>query len=355
MTLDGAHYLWGTIGADLSVLRRRRDGPGAVPFRLARGEGRAPAGFGIGLRRRLPLGARGDRGLGPRPSGQRDQECRRHRSRGPGSSAISSWRSRRTPKRPGRRMRAKSITTIPGLTPMPSSATRGSGPRRRSSPTRPGLPTPWSRRSRWIRRGDASVRQTMAVVEYPDAPARPYSSQYEIDLWTNPARSYVYPHLVNKDKKALKGTDYLADDPVLYNLTDKKTYEEFLARVAGHIQGQVRRSGRHGQRLLGGPEHRRIHPGQLLLSQPAEAGPGGRRLQPRPLRRQSRQPEDRAVEPSLRQDADHRLLRDERHGLGRAPLHRHRGPLAGDRDAPRPLRRGTRMPTGSWIRANRPR
>ncbi len=86
--------------------------------------------------------------------------------------------------------------------------------------------------------GDASVRQTMAVVEYLDAPARPYSSKYEIDLWTNPARSYVYPHLVNKDKKALKGTDYLADDPVLYNLTDKKTYQEFLERVAEHIQAK---------------------------------------------------------------------------------------------------------------------
>ena len=84
--------------------------------------------------------------------------------------------------------------------------------------------------------GDTSVRQTMAVVEYGDAPARPYSSRYEIDLWTNPARSYVYPHLVGKDKKALKGTDYLADDPVLYNLTDRKTYEEFLARVRDHLK-----------------------------------------------------------------------------------------------------------------------
>jgi hypothetical protein len=84
--------------------------------------------------------------------------------------------------------------------------------------------------------GDVSARQTMAVVEYGDAPARPYASRYEIDIWTNPARSFVYPHLVDKDKKALKGTDYLADDPVLYNLTDKKTYDEFLARVREHIQ-----------------------------------------------------------------------------------------------------------------------
>jgi hypothetical protein len=83
--------------------------------------------------------------------------------------------------------------------------------------------------------GDAAVRQTMAVVEYGDADARQYASRYEIDIWTNPSRSYVYPHRVNKDKKAIQGTNYLADDPVLYNLTDRKTYDEFLARVRGHI------------------------------------------------------------------------------------------------------------------------
>jgi hypothetical protein len=86
--------------------------------------------------------------------------------------------------------------------------------------------------------GDVSARQTMAVVEYRDAPARPYSSRYEIDVWTNPSRTYVYPHLVDKNKTALKGTDYLADDPVLYNLTDKKTYDEFLVRVRDHIKAK---------------------------------------------------------------------------------------------------------------------
>jgi hypothetical protein len=83
--------------------------------------------------------------------------------------------------------------------------------------------------------GDASSRQTLAVVEYGEGPARPYASRYEIDLWTNPSRSYVYPHRVDRDKRALKGTDYLADDPVLYDLSDKKTYDEFLARVRDHI------------------------------------------------------------------------------------------------------------------------
>jgi hypothetical protein len=84
--------------------------------------------------------------------------------------------------------------------------------------------------------GDTASRQTMAMVEYREAPARSYASRYEIDIWTNPSRSYVYPHRVDKDKRALQGTDYLADDPVLYNLKDRTTYDEFLARVRAHIR-----------------------------------------------------------------------------------------------------------------------
>lgn len=83
--------------------------------------------------------------------------------------------------------------------------------------------------------GDAASRQTMAVVEYGETPARPYASRYEIDIWTNPSRSYVYPHRVDKDNKALLGANYLGDNPVLYNLKDKKTYDDFLVRVRDHI------------------------------------------------------------------------------------------------------------------------
>jgi hypothetical protein len=83
--------------------------------------------------------------------------------------------------------------------------------------------------------GDVSSRQHMALVEYPDGPARSYASRYEIDIWTNPYRKYVYPHRVNRDTSALKGTDYLADDPVLFNLTDSKTYDAFLKAVREHI------------------------------------------------------------------------------------------------------------------------
>ncbi len=84
--------------------------------------------------------------------------------------------------------------------------------------------------------GDRSSRQTMQCVEYANAPARDYSSQYEIDLWTNPYKKFVYPHRVDQNVAALEGTDYLADDPVLYNLSDTATYESFTQRVVAHIE-----------------------------------------------------------------------------------------------------------------------
>ena len=83
--------------------------------------------------------------------------------------------------------------------------------------------------------GDASSRQYMSSVEYAAAPARKYSSKYEIDLWTNPYRKFVYPHRANRNLDAMKGTDYLADDPDLFNLSDTKTYDAFFERVKAHI------------------------------------------------------------------------------------------------------------------------
>jgi len=85
-------------------------------------------------------------------------------------------------------------------------------------------------------RHDPSSRQHMALVEYADAPARTYSSRYEIDLWMGPYRKCVYPHRVNRDIGALAGTNYLADDPGLFNRTDAKAYGGFFERVKAHIQ-----------------------------------------------------------------------------------------------------------------------
>ncbi len=84
--------------------------------------------------------------------------------------------------------------------------------------------------------GDASSRQTMWVAEYADGPAKTYSSQYDIDLWTTPYKKFVYPHRVDLDRAALAGTDYLADDPDLFNLSDSATYTAFIERVKSHIE-----------------------------------------------------------------------------------------------------------------------
>jgi transglutaminase-like putative cysteine protease len=85
---------------------------------------------------------------------------------------------------------------------------------------------------------DAAARQFMGMVEYPDAPARSYKSKYEIDVWTNPYRKYVYPHRVDTRVEALAGTDYLADDDMLYNLNDRETYDAFFARVKAYIASE---------------------------------------------------------------------------------------------------------------------
>jgi hypothetical protein len=84
--------------------------------------------------------------------------------------------------------------------------------------------------------GDVASRQHMRLVEYANAPARVYSSRYEIDLWTNSSRKYVYPHRANRNSDALEGTDYLADDPDLFNLDDRETYEAFFERVRAYIR-----------------------------------------------------------------------------------------------------------------------
>lgn len=86
--------------------------------------------------------------------------------------------------------------------------------------------------------GDQSSRQHMMVVTYSGAPARAYSSRYEIDLWTNRCRKYVYPHRVDRNADALKGTNYLADDPDLFNLCDRKTYDGFFDRVKAHVEAK---------------------------------------------------------------------------------------------------------------------
>ncbi len=84
--------------------------------------------------------------------------------------------------------------------------------------------------------GDSTSRQILHCVTYDAPTAASHSSRYEIDLWTNPYKKYVYPHRVDRDEQALTGTCYLADDSTLYNLSDRATYESFVQRVGAHIR-----------------------------------------------------------------------------------------------------------------------
>ena len=85
--------------------------------------------------------------------------------------------------------------------------------------------------------GDRSSRQYMRSVVFGDAPAQFYKSQYEIDMWTRPYKKFIYPHRVDNDTSKLKGTNYLEDDPELYNLkSDRETYVAFIERIKKHIE-----------------------------------------------------------------------------------------------------------------------
>lgn len=86
--------------------------------------------------------------------------------------------------------------------------------------------------------GDTSSRQILRCIEFDSTTTATYASRYEVDLWTNPYKKFVYPHRVDGDKRALQGAGYLADDLTLYNLGDAATYDAFLQRVRKHIQGK---------------------------------------------------------------------------------------------------------------------
>ncbi|MGD8240743.1 MAG: transglutaminase family protein [Armatimonadota bacterium] len=84
--------------------------------------------------------------------------------------------------------------------------------------------------------GDRSSRQHFRSVQYAAAAGRKCASRYEIDLWTNRYRKFVYPHRASRKAAGLEGTDYLADDAHLYNLSDAATYDAFIERVSSHIR-----------------------------------------------------------------------------------------------------------------------
>lgn len=84
--------------------------------------------------------------------------------------------------------------------------------------------------------GDPAARQWFSRVVYDEVPSLAATSTFEVDVWTRRGRHLVYPHLASRDAAALAGTDYLADDDVLFNLSDRATYEAFVARVARWVE-----------------------------------------------------------------------------------------------------------------------
>lgn len=234
MTMDGTRYLWGTVGRDFLYCAEAETGRGLFHFAFPRSaaENEKSSGLAFGLETLwVPEGVSGpDRVHRVNVTKNLDAAYEgphivRH------LIMTVSTEPEGTPPDPGKvyhyysRPYAYNQLGNQGIWPETekfADVSQASNAQLKTMTLDPG--------------SDPSSRQYLALVEYGNAPARKYSSRYEIDIWTNPYRKFVYPHRVNKNIAALKGTNYLADDPVLYNLSDKKTYDEFFARVRAHIE-----------------------------------------------------------------------------------------------------------------------
>lgn len=233
MTLDGARYFWGTVGSDFLYCAEAGAARGLFHFARPRSGRESSLGWG------LAFGA--DSLWVPEQEGSRSLVHR-----------VNVTRNLDAPVEGARALRhlTMEITTEPeGPEAKPGKVyhnysrpyaysqlgNQGTWPETEKASDISGAANAAVKAITLDPGGDVSSRQYMTVVEYAEAPARAYTSRYEIDMWTNTSRTFVYPHRVDLDRKALQGTDYLADDPVLYNLQDKRTYEEFIDRVRAHI------------------------------------------------------------------------------------------------------------------------
>ncbi len=233
MTLDGVRYLWGTVGEDFLYCAEALAGRGLFHFARPRSGQDSRLGWGLAF------------GAGslwvPEQAGGRG---RIHR--------VNVTRNLDAPVEGGRALRhlIMEITTEPeGAEAKPGKVfhnysrpyayaqlgNQGAWPETEKAGDASGAGNASVRAITMDPAGDAASRQFMSVVEYAEAPARAYTSRYEIDMWTNTSRTFVYPHRVDLDRRALQGTNYLEDDPVLYNLQARRTDEEFIDRVRGHI------------------------------------------------------------------------------------------------------------------------
>ncbi len=89
--------------------------------------------------------------------------------------------------------------------------------------------------------GDSGTRQNYTLVGYqtdqhPDI--RQYRTELFIKYWTRDYRYFVYPHLAFRDGGP-EGTHYLDDDEILYGVeADPSSYQDFISRVRQAISDE---------------------------------------------------------------------------------------------------------------------
>ena len=126
-------------------------------------------------------------------------------------------------------MPARCITIIPAPTTPPPHPTKAFGPNTEKIADLSGAKNAKIEefhRGPGGRRREPAVHAKRRICRRP----RPRLTAPNTKSTCGPARirRFVYPHRVDANVEALRGTNYLADDPELYNLSDKKTYDDFL-------------------------------------------------------------------------------------------------------------------------------
>jgi len=89
--------------------------------------------------------------------------------------------------------------------------------------------------------GDSTIRQYYTLVTYPadqNPGVRKYVTEFNVKLWKRDLTYFVYPHLVTRDTGPA-GTRYLDDDTILYNIgDDPSVYGDFISRVRSYIKNE---------------------------------------------------------------------------------------------------------------------
>ena len=82
---------------------------------------------------------------------------------------------------------------------------------------------------------DPAARQQYYAVSFvgPAKAGEQLSSGLEVDFWSSARRQYVYPHRVDASSPPAPG--YLADSKLVYGLSDKATYDLFIAAVKAAV------------------------------------------------------------------------------------------------------------------------